>query len=113
MRDEEAFIVIAIMAGISFMVVSGIVCRSIVRMVSHWRDVSLKLQLVERGFTPDQIEQVVLAGRWEQGPRRTGDQQPRSNGIFCRSAERSPDTQPEIASKPAAQVNAGTAFGGF
>ena len=39
------------------------------RVICHWRDVSLKIRLVERGLQPWEIAQIVNAGRWEEGHR--------------------------------------------
>lgn len=67
MREEEMFIAVAGMIAGVFIV--RFFTQMVVRVVSHWRDVSLKMRLADAGMSADQIEAVVLAGRFEQ-PRR-------------------------------------------
>ncbi len=63
--DEVAMLVIplTIFGGPLIVWIVSILSKSLVRIVCHWRDVDLKIRLVERGLTPAEIEQVINAGR--------------------------------------------------
>lgn len=61
---EDEFIPIIVIASIvgSFFMMRTVV-RGLVQIVCHWRDVSLKMRLVDQGVGADEIERIVLAGR--------------------------------------------------
>ena len=63
--DEVAMLVIplTILGGPMIVFIVHILAKSLVQMVCHWKDVDLKVRLVERGMTPAEIEQVINAGR--------------------------------------------------
>ena len=71
MHDEEmAIAVVAIVFGCPMLVIiSSIVMKGIVRILCHWRDVSLKIRLAERGMTALEIESIVSAGRLDSKGR--------------------------------------------
>lgn len=58
---EEVLMILFGMPLAAFIVF--ITFHSLVRICCHWRDVSLKIRLAERGMSAVEIEQVVLAGR--------------------------------------------------
>ncbi len=66
--DEIAMLVIplTILGGPMIVFIVHILAKSMVQMVCHWKDVDLKIRLVERGMTPAEIEQVLDAGRYEK-----------------------------------------------
>jgi hypothetical protein len=64
MHEEEVFIAIAGM--VTGILVLRIIANAATRVFCHWRDVALKMRLVEAGLDAVQIEQIVLAGRYEQ-----------------------------------------------
>lgn len=69
MREEELMVAIAgMVAGV---VIFRFLTTMATRVICHWRDVSLKIRMIESGMSGDEIEQVVLAGRYE-APRRSG-----------------------------------------
>jgi hypothetical protein len=63
--DEVAMLVIplTILGGPMIVLIVHILAKSLVQMVCHWRDVDLKVRLLERGMTPAEIEQVICAGK--------------------------------------------------
>jgi hypothetical protein len=66
--DEIAMLVIplTILGGPMIVFIVHILAKSMVQMVCHWKDVDLKIRLVERGMTPAEIERVLDAGRYEK-----------------------------------------------
>ena len=80
MHDEEmAIAVVAIVFGVPMVIITtSIVVKGIVKVMCHWRDVSLKIRLAERGMPAYEIEQVVQAGRVDKMavPRRNEGVQP-------------------------------------
>jgi hypothetical protein len=69
MDEGHVLTLLIVFAVPTIAIVTKIVCKSLVRVVCHWRDVSLKMRLVERGMDPLDIEQIVNAGRWENNSR--------------------------------------------
>ncbi len=73
MREEEAFVALAGMV-LAFFIIRQFTMMA-TRIVCHWRDVSLKLRMVDAGLGSDEIERVVLVGRFEEpkkSKRKTG-----------------------------------------
>ena len=66
--DEVAMLVIplTILGGPMIVFIVHILAKSLVQIVCHWKDVDLKVRLVERGMTPAEIEQVISAGRLQK-----------------------------------------------
>jgi hypothetical protein len=70
--DEVAMLVIplTILGGPMIVFIVHIMAKSLVQIVCHWKDVDLKVRLVERGMTPAEIEQVICAGRNQVGSKK-------------------------------------------
>ena len=60
---DEEFVILGIFGGFFFLLAFHVFVKGCERVLSQWRDVSLKMRLVEEGFRADEIEQVVNAGR--------------------------------------------------
>jgi hypothetical protein len=60
--DEPFIIPIVLFACIFTTAIVGILARTFATVVCHWRDVSLKMRMVDAGFSPADIEQVIRTG---------------------------------------------------
>ena len=66
--EEEIVIPLGIFGGFFLLLAFNTFAKSCERIACHWREVSLKIRMVDEGFRPHEIEQVVTAGR--RGPER-------------------------------------------
>ena len=63
---EDTLIPLALFCGLFGVIALQILAKAVTRVICHWRDVSLKMQMIEAGFGPSEIEQVMNSGRWEK-----------------------------------------------
>jgi len=81
--DEDIVIPLGIFGGFFLLIAFNTLTKTCGRVVCHWRDVTLKIRMVDEGFRPDEIAQVFNADR-------AGEKQPRH-------AHKPPVRQPTLA----------------
>lgn len=64
---EDIAIPLIIAAAITIVSVCHIVCQAITRGLRHWREVTLKLRLLDTPMSADEIVRIVNAGRGKSG----------------------------------------------
>lgn len=85
MRDEELFIPLAFVIGVTVVFVTKIIVGNVTQVVCHWRDTALKERMVEAGMSAPEIAEVVAAGR----------------GSTCQHAAKLPEYHKPPVMKPA------------
>ena len=61
--NDDVLIPIVLFGCLFGVVAIQIIAKTLAQVVSHWRDVSLKMRMIDAGFSPYDIEQVLNAGR--------------------------------------------------
>lgn len=94
MRPDEMALMIPMLAiGGSFLIaLVAVLSNAVSKVFMHWRDVSLKIRLVESGMNAEEIERIVHAS----SSRRTNA---RSRRMACASHDSKPPVHADIKAK--------------